>query len=61
MKESLLNFLIEIVKEASTLTDGEFSTSQKGSKDDLITNLDLEIEEFLIKKIGEKYPDFTFK
>jgi myo-inositol-1(or 4)-monophosphatase len=58
MEENISNFLTTIVKEASTLITDKFSISQKGEKDDLVTNLDVEVEEFLIKKLNEEYPDF---
>ena len=54
-----LKFLVEIVKEASTLVADKFEVTQKGDAYDLITNLDVEIEEFLIKKLNEEYPDFS--
>ncbi|PIZ00633.1 hypothetical protein COY62_01695 [bacterium (Candidatus Howlettbacteria) CG_4_10_14_0_8_um_filter_40_9] len=56
--EQILKFLVEIVKEASALVTDKFEVSQKGDAFDLITNLDVEIEEFLIKKINAQYPDF---
>lgn len=57
--EQILKFLIEITKEASSLVTDKFEVNQKGDAYDLITNLDVEIEEFLIKKLNEKYPDFS--
>lgn len=58
MKENTLEFLIKIVKESSELITDKFSVTQKGDKADLITNLDLELEDYLIKKIKENYPEF---
>lgn len=57
-KEQILQFLIEITKEASALVTNKFKVNQKGDAYDLITNLDVEIEEFLINKINVKFPDF---
>lgn len=57
--EQILKFLIEITKEASALVTDKFEVNQKGDAQDLVTNLDVEIEDFLIKKISEKYPDFS--
>ena len=51
-------FLIEIVKEASTLLNNHFEVFKKGEDGDLVTNLDFMIEKFLTRKIKEKYPDF---
>lgn len=51
-------FLIEIVKEASTLLNNHFEVFKKGEDGDLVTNLDFMIEKFLTQKIKEKYPDF---
>lgn len=56
--DEILKFLIQIVKEASNLITDKFSVSQKGDGWDLITNLDVDVEDFLISKIKEKYPDF---
>jgi len=56
--EKIRQFLIKITKEASVLISDEFKVEQKGDAYDLITNFDVEIEEFLIKKIGEEYPSF---
>ena len=51
-------FLIEIVKEASTLLNNHFEVFKKGEDGGLVTNLDFMIEKFLTQKIKEKYPDF---
>lgn len=57
--EQILKFLVEIVKEASALVTDKFEVNRKGDASDLITNLDVEIEEFLISKINARYPDFS--
>lgn len=57
-KEEILSFLETIVKEASNLISDKFSINQKGENDDLVTNLDVEVENFLINKIKVSYPDF---
>lgn len=56
--EEILSFMINIVKEASLLINDNFTINQKGEYDDLVTNLDTEIERFLINKIKEKYSKF---
>ena len=53
-----IEFLKEIVKEAEKISERDFEVHQKGELSDLVTNLDLEIEQFLIGKIRENYPDF---
>lgn len=53
-----IDFLKDIVKKAESITNHAFSVSTKGGENDLVTNLDLEIEKFLIKEIKENYPDF---
>lgn len=53
-----LDFLITFVKEAEQISKKDFQVHSKGDKSDLVTNLDLEIEKFLIDRIGEQYPDF---
>ena len=57
MSEDLL-YLIEVVKEASNLVTSDFEVKAKGNSGDLVTNLDLEIENFIIGKLKEKYNDF---
>lgn len=53
-----LEFLINTVKEASKLITDDFIVKSKDDKGDLVTNFDYEVEEFIIKKIKENYPDF---
>ena len=54
-----IEFLKEIVKEAEKITQKHFEVHYKGDKGDMVTNLDLEIEKFLIGRIQESYPNFT--
>lgn len=53
-----LEFLVEIVKETEKISRENFSVEAKGGESDLVTNLDVKIENFLISKIKERYPDF---
>lgn len=57
MSKDLL-YLIEVVKEASNLITLDFEVKSKGNDGDLVTNFDLEIENFIIEKLKEKYPNF---
>lgn len=52
-------FLIELVKNASLLINDEFQVKAKGNNGDLVTNFDLEIEEYMIKEIKSSYPEFS--
>lgn len=54
-----LEFLIELVKNASLLIDDEFEVKAKDDKGDLVTNFDYEIEKYIIDKIKQDYPDFS--
>lgn len=54
----LQEFLKEIVLKANDISKNVFEISNKGAENDLVTNLDLEIEKFLIDKIKKEYPDF---
>lgn len=54
-----LKFLIDVVKGASLLITDEFEINAKGDKGDLVTNLDLEIENYIIEKIKQNYPEFS--
>lgn len=52
-------FLVELAKNANMLITDELEVKAKGNDGDLVTNFDLEIENYIIEKIKEKYPDFT--
>ena len=54
-----LEFLINVVKEASLLITEEFEIESKNDKGDLVTNFDYEVENFIINKINREYPNFT--
>lgn len=56
---SELEFLIELVKNASLLINDEFEVKSKDDKGDLVTNFDYEIERYIIDKIKDSYPDFS--
>lgn len=53
-----IDFLKKIVLEANKITLKSFSVENKGTGHDLVTNLDLEIEKYLISEIKKEYPDF---
>lgn len=53
-----LRFLIDTVKKANSLINTGMIVKPKGESGDLVTNFDLEIEKFIIKKIKENYPNF---
>lgn len=51
-------FLIRNVKKARDLISGKLKITPKDKTGDLVTNFDLTIEKFLIKKFKRTYPDF---
>lgn len=51
-------FLRDVVKKANNLSTQKFDTINKGGENDLVTNLDLEIERFIIDEIKKQYPNF---
>ena len=55
-----LEFLINVVKEASNLITDEFEVKAKDSKGDLVTNFDYEIEKKIISSIRQnnKFKDY---
>lgn len=53
-----IEFLKKIVKEAEHITQQDFVVHQKDSKGDLVTNLDLEVEKYLINQIKQNYPNY---
>lgn len=53
-----IDFLKRIVKEAEKISRKNREVHEKDDKGDLVTNLDLEIEKYLIEEIKSHYPDF---
>lgn len=53
-----IDFLKEIVLKAKEMTNKSFEVKRKGAESDLVTNLDLEIEQFLINEMKREYPTF---
>ena len=53
-----IEFLKRIINEANEISKKRFEVYTKGGETDLVTNLDLEIEKYLIHEINENYPDF---
>lgn len=51
-------FLKTVVKNATEISEKAFSVESKGGENDLLTNLDLEIEKFIINEIKREYPNF---
>lgn len=51
-------FLRRIVRQAEEITKKPFEVHGKGDYGDLVTNLDFEVEQFLIEQIKAEYPDF---
>lgn len=53
-----LKFLIKLVKKSEKIIkNGKMEVKDKG-ENDLVTNLDLEVEQFINKNIKKKYPQF---
>ena len=53
-----VEFLIKLARQAEEISKQQFSVKTKGGEADLVTNLDVEIEKFLINEIKTHYPDF---
>ena len=53
-----LEFLKRIVAEANKIANKPFEVHAKGTESDLVTNIDLEIEKYLINEIKDNYPNF---
>ena len=52
-------FIQRIVREAEKLLSRDFRVYAKGSKGDLVTDIDYLVERFLIEKIQAEYPNFA--
>lgn len=53
-----IDFLKSVVLKANDISNKSFEINTKGAENDLVTNLDLEIEKFLISEIKKEYPNF---
>lgn len=53
-----IDFLKRIVLEAEKISEKTFQVFAKGGESDVVTNLDMEIEKYLISEMNEHYPDF---
>lgn len=53
-----IEFLKRIINEANNISKKRFEVFSKGGETDLITNLDLEIEKYIISEIKANYPEF---
>ena len=51
-------FIKSIIEKAEIISKKSYEVSQKDDKGDLVTNLDIEIEQYLIEQIRQNYPDF---
>lgn len=54
-----LDFLINLVKEASLIIKNEKMEVFDKNKNDVVTNLDLKVEKYIIEKLNENYKDYT--
>lgn len=54
----MIEFLKKTVLSASKLITDDFKVDKKGDDYDLITNLDLEVEKYIINTIKNEYPDY---
>ena len=53
-----IRFLKRVVRQASKLIRPDFSVSHKDAKSDIITDVEVEVENFIIAAIRAEYPDF---
>lgn len=51
-------FIKSIAKEVEKISHKNYEVRQKDNDGDLVTNLDIEIEQYLIKQIKQNYPNF---
>jgi len=56
MKE--IDFLKRVISNANEISKKVFNVENKGSEYDLVTNLDYEIEQYIIQEIKKEYPSF---
>lgn len=53
-----IDFIKKVIDEATEISKKKFTIETKGGENDLVTNLDLEIEEYIINAIKKEYPNF---
>ena len=56
MKE--IEFIKKIINDSNEISKKKFSVETKGGENDLVTNLDLEIEKYIINEIQKEYPNY---
>ncbi len=54
----MINFLKNVILNATNITNKTFELYDKGGESDLVTNLDLEVEKYIIGELKKQYPDF---
>lgn len=54
-----IEFLKQIVMDASKIITDDFEVNAKGSRNDLVTTFDFAVEKYLIEQINKHYPTFT--
>ena len=54
-----LKFLIDVVRNASFLINDELKVKAKDDKGDVVTNFDYAIENYIIGRINNEYPEFS--
>lgn len=53
-----LEFIIDVVKQASLLINDDFTIYAKDELGDVVTDCDYEVEKYIINRIKEDYPSF---
>ncbi len=56
--QKLTKYLCGIIKQAAKLTTKPFNIYDKDAFGDVVTDIDKQVEEFVITKLNQKFPDF---
>lgn len=56
--QKLTKYLCGIIKQAAKITNHSFNVYNKDEFGDIVTDIDKEVETFLIKNLTQKYPEF---
>ncbi len=54
----MIEFLKRVVSNATNITNKTFELYDKGGESDLVTNLDYEVEKYIIDELKKEYPSF---
>lgn len=56
--QKITKYICSILKQAAKMTTRPFNIYDKDDKGDVVTDIDKQVEEFVVEKLNQKYPEF---